>query len=172
MMAHNQGWVRGTLVSHLADIAMPWTSAEVRPWLYVIASVCLVSLLAFIQLSQASSVSRQVDVMERLERDVLILRQRQNLLRLQIAEYERTPRIRQEARALGLGEAQHIEYVRVATVDAATARAGGGQVRAEPPQTTTFVGLPKWLSGALLRLGDWVGLAGLSAEAQAGGAAG
>ena len=125
-MAHNQGWIRGTLVSHFADIAMPWTSTEVRPWLYVIASVGLVSLLAFIQLSQASFVSRQIDVMESLERDVLVLRQRQNLLRLQIAEYEQMPRIKQEARALGLGEAHHIEYVRMPAVDAPTARGGGG----------------------------------------------
>ena len=171
-MAHNQGWVRGTLVSHLADIAMPWTSAEVRPWLYVIASLCLVSLLAFIQLSQASLVSRQIDVMESLERDVLVLRQRQNLLRLQIAEYERMPRIKQEARALGLGEAQHIEYVRVPAVDAAATRAGGVQVRTEPPHTAMFVGLPAWLSSALRQFADWVGLAGLQPEPQASGAAG
>ncbi len=165
--AHDQAPLRGTLVTRSVTLPLPRVSADVRPWLFVIAALCLVSVLAFVQLSQASYVARQLDEMSRLESDMLAIRQRNNTLRLKIAEYGRMPRIVQEARALGLGEAERVEYVAV-SISGMPATA---QTRTQPEQAQPLANslhLPSWLQAAFREFAELVRIAGVQPEPRSG----
>lgn len=164
---NEHGVVRGTLVSRSVALPFPWVSADWRPWVFVIASLCLATVLAFVQLSQASYVSRQIEEMSRLESDLLATRQRNNAVRLQIAEVRQMPRLMEQARALGLSEAKRVEYVTVSVADLApiaerVARVGQSQAPADS------VRFSSWLRSALLRVAELVGVAGVKPEPRAG----
>lgn len=104
---------------------------DLGAWLYVALVLGLVSVLAFVYLAQASYVARQIDLMVELEDMLDVLHEENSVLLLRIARYEEMPRIKAEARAMGLGDATHVEYVEVVLDDAGPA-ARGGMVQSSP----------------------------------------
>lgn len=92
-------------------------SRDLGAWLYVAVVLGLVSALAFVYLAQASYVAGQIDEMAELERKLDLLHEENNALLLRISRYEDMSRIQTEARAMGLGEAQQVEYVVVVVDD-------------------------------------------------------
>ena len=99
-------------------------SRDLGAWLYVAVVLGLVSVLAFAYLAQASYVARQIDLMAKLEGDLDVLHEENGMLLLRIAKVEDMSRIKAEARAMGLGEATHIEYVVVVLDDPQPAAQG------------------------------------------------
>ena len=71
----------------------------------------MIGLVAFLYLAQTTSVARQIEEMEKLERELSHLRWDNNAVELQIAQYQEMSRIQREARALGLREPEHMEYI-------------------------------------------------------------
>jgi hypothetical protein len=165
--ANDHALVRGTIVSRPVAIDLPRVSTDLRPWVFIVASLCLATVLAFVQLSQASYVSRQVEEMSRLESDLLATRQRNNTLRLQIAEARRMPRLMEQARALGLTEAERVDYVTVSAADVAPMAARVAQI-SQSHASTDGVPLPSWLRTALLRVAELVGVAGVQPQFRSG----
>ncbi len=92
-------------------------SRDLGACLYVAVVLGLVSVLAFAYLAQASYVARQIDLMAKLEGDLDVLHEENSMLLLRIAKVEDMSRIKAQARAMGLGEATHIEYVVVVLGD-------------------------------------------------------
>jgi hypothetical protein len=90
-------------------------------WPHVLLAAALVGAMASVYLYQISFVERQIDQMVRFESDLADLNQRNNELSVSIAGYEDMSRIKTEARAMGLGEATHIEYLDV-VLDGSTAQ--------------------------------------------------
>jgi hypothetical protein len=138
---------------------VPWLSADVIPWLYMAAALCLIGALGFVHVGQASHVAGLIEDMEGLEADLYDLKQQNNALRLQIAEHEQMSDLKERALAMGFVEAESIEYV-VVVVDelhssagdgggADVGRAGGGS----PPS------LPVSWHGVLQQFTNWMGLA-------------
>jgi cell division protein FtsL len=99
-------------------------SSDLGAWLYVAVVLALVSVLAFVYLAQASYVARQINEMVELEQQLDVLHEENSALLLRIAKYEDMSRIKTEAKAMGLGEAQHVEYVEVVLDDASPAPQG------------------------------------------------
>lgn len=91
---------------------MPW-SEDTRRWLYVAALLCLISLLALLYLTQAGYVARQIEEMDLVQREMQDVKESNNALLLEIAQYEDMSRIQQQARAQGLGPATQVEYAEV-----------------------------------------------------------
>jgi hypothetical protein len=153
------------------DLWMPYVTrrlAEVGRWGSVLVAVGMLSLLAFVQLGQASYVARQVDTMQTLEGKLISLKQTNNSLRLRIAEQALPARIRAEARALGLGEAQDVEYVVVTLSEpSAVVGAHSPQGLSGVSQQPSLARLPGWLHGALSQFTDWITRAGTNQEVQA-----
>jgi hypothetical protein len=108
--------VWGRLFARLSD--------ELGAWLYVAVVLVLVSVLAFAYLAQASYVARQIEWMATLEQQLDVVHERNSMLLLSIAEAEDMPRIKAEARAMGLGEATRIEYLVVILDDLQPAAPG------------------------------------------------
>jgi cell division protein FtsL len=92
-------------------------SRDLGAWLYIAVVLGLVSVLAFVYLAQASYVARQIDEMVKLEQELDVLNEENSALLLRIAKYEEMSRIKTEAKAMGLGEARHVEYVTVVLDD-------------------------------------------------------
>jgi hypothetical protein len=144
--------------------ATSWLSMGIGPWLYVLATLCLVSLLAFAHLGQASYVANQVEEMETREQDLQILKQGNNALRLEIAHFEQMDRIVREAQSQGLGKPEHIEYVE-APVSELESPEGEGPMELGRSLSAVALGpLPVWLDGALGQFTDWVQTARLQPE--------
>ncbi len=136
--------------------ALPWLSADVGPWLYVLAALFLISLLGFVHVGQASYVARQVEDMGKLESQLYELKHRNNTLRLRIAQREQMPWIKQQARAMGFSEPQHIEYVEVWVDEPPPAAGGGAEHEGRAPAPLALSQLPGWWHGALRQFSDWV----------------
>jgi len=105
MAESRNGNLLGQALSQLSD--------DLRRWLHVLMLLCLASLLSFLYLAQASWVAKHIAEMETLDNDLRELKKEYNVLLLPIAQYKRMPRTKQKARALGLAEPEHIEYVGV-----------------------------------------------------------
>jgi hypothetical protein len=101
-------------------------SRDLGMWLYVAALICLVSMLAFVYLAQASYVAGQMEQMVGLEYQVRTIKEDSNALLVCIARYEDLSRIKTEARALGLGEPKHVEYVEVVVDEPLSPTGWGG----------------------------------------------
>jgi hypothetical protein len=93
-------------------------SRDFGVWLYVGAVLSLVTVLAFVYLAQASYVARQIEDMVMLEHELDDVHEVNSALSLRIAKYEDMPRIKTEAKAMGLGEATRVEYLEVVVDDA------------------------------------------------------
>jgi cell division protein FtsL len=87
------------------------TSLDLRAWLYVGVLLCLVISLAFVYLTQAGHVARQIEEMEDLELRLQRLKQENSALLLEIAQSEQVGRIKQRARELGFAEPEGVEYL-------------------------------------------------------------
>jgi hypothetical protein len=98
---------------HVAGRAAAPLSLDVRRWAYVFALLCLIALLAFVYLTQASQVAREIEQMQSLEQEIQDVKRRNNALLLEIAQYEQMPRVKQLARQLGFGEPEDVEYLEV-----------------------------------------------------------
>jgi hypothetical protein len=131
-------------------------SMGIGPWVYVLTALCLVSLLAFAHLGQASFVANQVEEMENLERELQVLKQQNNALRLQIAHSERMERIVQQAQSLGLGKPEHIEYVEAPLSELHFPEGDNRTDKGGPSYATILGQVPRWLLGALGQFADWV----------------
>lgn len=79
----------------------------------VALGVSLVVLMGSVYLYQVGVVERQIDEMVRLETDLAELNLQNNELSVSVAGYEDISRIKSEAKAMGLGEATHVEYLEV-----------------------------------------------------------
>ncbi len=124
-------------------------------WLYVVLVLAVITVMAFVYLYQASYVALQIDRMVALEERLDELHEQNSALLLRIAGYEDMSRIKNEARAMGLGEATHVEYVEV-VVGGAAPRDGAVQ---ESPTGSTYGTQPSSLPDdeALPRTGgSWV----------------
>ena len=154
------------------DLWMPYVTrrlAEVGRWSSLLVAVGVLCLLAFVQLGQASYVARQIDAMQMLENELISLKQTNNSLRLRIAEQELPARIRAEARALGLGEAQDVEYVAVTLVETSAAAGGhNSQWSAGVSGRQNLARLPAWLHGVLSQFANWIARDGTNQMLQAG----
>jgi len=136
---------------------MPQLSYDVGLWLYVLILLCMVGLLAFLHLAQTTSVTKQIEEMESLEGELRQLKWDNNALLLQIVQYQQMLRIQQEARAMGLAEAEDIEYVEV-VLDQPDTSLGGDIAQhspLSPPMGPSH--LPVWLQHVLRQFGDWAG---------------
>ena len=131
-------------------------SLDLKMWLYVLLALCMVSVLAFVHLGQTSDVAKQIEQMEQLEVQLLELKQGNNGLRLQIAEFEQMPRLMQQAQALGLGKPERIEYVEV-SVPQPVAMTGGVVSRSVDRALTPMASpSPTWWIQAVQQFGSWV----------------
>jgi hypothetical protein len=92
-------------------------SEDQQRWVYVVTLFLLGTLLAFVHVAQTGYVVRQTEEMERLESQMLALKQGNNAIRLRIAEYEQWSRLKGKAIGLGFGEPERIEYVDVQVSD-------------------------------------------------------
>jgi len=136
--------------------AIAQLSDDLRRWLYVLALLCLISLLAFLYLTRASHVARQIEEMRGCESQLRELRRANSAILLQIAQCEQLPRIQQAARDLGLGEPQHIEYVEVVLDQPAPLF--GDEMAREPPLSSPVDSshLSGWWQKALCQFADWI----------------
>jgi hypothetical protein len=134
--------------------------AEVGPWLYVLALLILIALLAFFYLSQTSHVATQVGQMQYLEEQVQQLKQKNSAILVEISAYEDMSRIQREATAMGLAEPLEREYVEVwldepaMTPDNPVVPNGAG--RTTGSTTQAVVSLPAFWSGVLQQFQSWV----------------
>ena len=110
-------------------------------WLYVVLVLGLITVMAFVYLYQASYVAMQIDRMGALEQRLDELHEQNSALLLRIARYEDMSRIQNEARAMGLGQATHVEYVEVVLGGAATR----DDVAHESPVGSTYGAQPSAL---------------------------
>lgn len=148
---------------HDSGEVVPPLSPDVGPWLYLLALFCLLSLVAFLYLRHTTSVVKLIDEMEYLEQQRRHLNWDNNALRLQIATRQPIARIQQEARAMGLGEAESIEYVEVQWDEPGSGVDGTGSQRNVPtPQAP--LALPSWLRPLVQQFGDWASPDAGSAE--------
>ncbi len=144
---------RATSRHDLGEV-IPRLSPDVGPWLYLLALFCLLSLVAFLYLRQTTSVVKLIQEMEELEQQRRHVNWDNNALRLQIATRQPVSRIQQEARAMGLGEAESIEYVEVYWDEPGSGVDGAGPPHSVPtPQATLAV--PTWLRPLVQQFGDW-----------------
>jgi hypothetical protein len=95
-------------------VAQP--AIDARRVFYGLALLAVISLSAFLYLTQACHVARQVDDMTLLEQQIQQLKQQNNALLLQISQHEKLPLLRQQAQLLGFGPPERIEYL-VVTVN-------------------------------------------------------
>ncbi len=150
-----QGATRSFRARHV-----PWLSADLIPWLYMAAALCLIGTLGFVYVGQASQVASLIGDMEDLESDFYDLKQQNNALRLEIAQYEQVSQLRERAQALGFVEAETIEYVVVVldeehAVTNDSGRTGVGQAGLGPLSQ-----LPASWHGIWRQFTNWVGVAG------------
>ena len=135
--------------------AIPQLSHDVGPWLYVVALLCLVGLVAFLYLAQTTSVAKQTEEMESLEGELHRLKWDNDALLLQIAQHQRASRIKQEAKAMGLGEADQVEYIEVA-LDRPDVSLGGDMAERSPSSLPmASPRFPAWLDRLVAQFGDW-----------------
>jgi|GEM_PF-2033826 len=136
--------------------AIPLVSYDLQRWLYVLALLCLISVLAFVYLAQASYVTKQIEEMENLEHKRGEIEQDNSALLLQIAQYEQMSRLQQEARALGLDEPEHVEYVEVVLDETATSSLDNVAYdpRSSSPASPSY--LPAWWHSIVHQFGDWI----------------
>jgi len=92
-------------------VAQP--AIDARRVFYALTLLAMISLSAFLYLTQACHVARQVDDMLLLEQQIQQLKQQNNDLLLQISQHEKLPLLRQQAQILGFGPPERIEYVEV-----------------------------------------------------------
>ncbi len=133
---------------------IPRLSPDVGPWLYLLALFCLLGLVAFLYLRQTTSVVKLIEEMEYLEQQRRHLNWDNNALRLEIARRQSIARIQQEARAMGLGEAEHIEYVEVQWDEPVSPVDGSGSQHNLPTPQATFA-VPSWLRPLVQQFGAW-----------------
>jgi cell division protein FtsL len=162
--ASGNGSASGRATSrHDSGEVIPRLSPDAGPWLYLLALFCLLSLVAFLYLRQTTSVVKMIDEMEDLEQQRRHLNWDNNALRLQIASRQPIARIQQEARAMGLGEAEHIEYVEVQWDEPGSGVDGTWPQHNVPTPQATFV-LPSWLRPLVQQFGAWASQDVVSAE--------
>lgn len=135
--------------------ARPRLPSEVGPWLYILFLLCLIGLVAFLYLAQTASVALQIEEMESLEKDLRDLKWDNNALLLQIAQHQQMSRIKQEATAMGLAEAEHVEHVEV-LLDQPDASLGG-DIEHDSPSSLPMASshLPAWLNQVARQFGRW-----------------
>jgi len=143
---------------------IPQLGYDVGPWLYVLALLCMVALVAFLYLAQTTAVARQIEEMESLERQLRQLRWDNNALLLQIAQYQKMSRIKQEARDMGLAEAQDVEYVEVVLDQ--SEKSSDGDIAPHVPSSlpTTSSHSPAWLEHVMRQLRNWLSVDTVLAE--------
>lgn len=157
----------------MSRTTMQW-APEVRHWLHVFALLCLISLLAFVYLTQASQVARQIEQMEVMERDLQILKRQNNSLRIEIADYQQLTRIKEQAQRMGLGPAEHMEYLEVVTdasasqsLEAAPLQAGQSSVGSSMAPITTDATQPlSWRQKLTSQFAAWVNAGAPSGDGQ------
>lgn len=140
--------VTGTLTSK----AMLRQSSEVSPWFYVLALLCLVSLLAFLYLALANYVACEMDETAILEEKIQKTKDANNKLRLEIVLKEDPVRIQQEAKQMGFAEAQRVEYLEVVLDEPAASPASSGQQLS----VTGASSAPGWWDNMVRQFRDWV----------------
>jgi cell division protein FtsL len=129
--------------------------SEVGPWLYILLLLCLIGLVAFLYLAQTASVAKRIEEMESLEEDLRDLKRDNNALLLQIAQRQQMSRIKQEARAMGLAEAEHVEHVEV-MLDQPDASLGDDMAHNSPSSSPLGSShLPAWLNRVVRQFGRW-----------------
>jgi hypothetical protein len=137
----------------------------------------LISLLAFVYLTQASHVARQIEQMENLERDLQQLKQQNDDIRLQIADNEQLPRIKEQAQKMGLAQPEQMQYLEVVSDEPVSASQQAVPVRASQPaaggdksahgsaspaaETASSSG---WGHALLSQFSAWVGVGALSGD--------
>jgi len=104
-------------------------------WVFAPILITVVSALVFIYLAQASYVATQMELMTRREEELHQIKQTISDTRLKIARYEDIDRIKAQARAMGLGEPESIEYVQVIVPEGPVPDALAGYSPASSPQT-------------------------------------
>lgn len=128
---------------------------EASQWLYALALLCLVSLLAFLYLALASSVASGMETTVTLEATIQSIKEANNKLRLDIVLKEDLARVYQEAKAMGFVTPQHVEYLEVVVEEPSA-----------PPTDTTssgqlspmvkFSSVPGWWDGLVRQFRAWV----------------
>lgn len=136
-----------------------WLSADVMPWLYMAAALCLIGALGFVHVGQASHVASLIEDMEGLEADLYDLKQQNNALRLRIAEHEQMPGLKERALAMGFVEAESIEYVVVVVDELHSPAADGGEADGGRAGGDLPPPLPVAWHGVLQQFTNWMGLA-------------
>jgi hypothetical protein len=154
--SRDHGPAGSTLSQGLLGASLSWLSVDVGPWLYVLTALCMVSLLAFAHLGQASYVAQQVEDMEMLENDVHTLKRSNNSLRLQIARYEQMERIKQQAQMRGLGKPEGIEYLQVPVDEASPPAGEGAEANIRLSLEPTSPHFPAWLHGVVGQFTTWM----------------
>lgn len=153
--AMSHGEMNRAMPNALSDRASLQQSQDLTQWLYVLALLCLISLLAFLYLAQASYVAREMDATGTLETTIQVLKKENNKLRLEIALKEDSVRIQQEARAMGFVVPQQVEYVEVVLNESATPSAAAAS-DSQPSSTADALSAYGWWVSILRQFRDWI----------------
>lgn len=128
---------------------------ETLPWLYALALLCLVSLMAFLYLALASFVASEMETTGTLEATIQSIKEANNKLRLDIVLKEDLARVQQEARAMGFVTPQHVECLEVVIEETSTQPAVTSDSSDSSPMTDTL-STPSWWDGLIRQFRDWV----------------
>ncbi len=150
----NQGATRSFRARHI-----PWLSADVIPWLYMAGALCLIGALGFVYVGQASHVASLIGDMEHLEASLYDLKQQNNALRLEIAQHEQMPQLRERAQAMGFVEAESIDYVVVVVDEELSVTGDGGRGDVGQAGLGPLSQLPVSWQGVWQQFTNWVGVA-------------
>ncbi len=154
--------VASTLASRPAVHAPPAASGRLRSWLYFFALWCLLGLVAFAYVAQTATVTELAEEMEQLESRERRVRSDSNVLLLSIAQHQKAQRIEQEAKAMGLGPAEHVDSIEVVLDRPADGSLDEVPDRRTLPGVIMSVQLPEWLRQLLRQFGQWSEPAGQS----------
>ncbi len=138
---------------------VPWLSADLIPWLYMVAALCMIGALGFVHVGQASHVASLIGDMEELEAALYDLKQQNNALRLRIAEQEQMSRLMERARAMGFVEAESIEYVVVVVDEERLIMGDGREAASNLAGVDSLPHLPVSWRGIVQQFARWMGIA-------------
>ncbi|MBC7261681.1 MAG: hypothetical protein H5T63_06675 [Chloroflexi bacterium] len=130
-------------------------SREASQWLYVLALLCLISLLAFLYLALASYVAQEMETTATLEATIQSVKEENNKLRLAIVLKEDLTWIQQEARKMGFAEAQRVEYLEVVMDEEAVA-ATSMPSPAHQLSPADAPSAPGWWDKIVRQFRDWI----------------
>ncbi len=131
----------------------PRISDDARRVAYAMVLLGTVTALIFVYLWQAGRVERLKERMWTLESDIQTIKRDNNELVLEIGRAQQLGSLQQRARALGLGEAQTVEYLEVVVpvFDGGKASMGYAASRSDADVQE----LPAWVQRIVWQFREW-----------------